>query len=465
MTAETVEYLHPHNSIYAKWFSESGEGGKHHWHTSSSRCGWCSGEYRVPCVRGCYHSRDEGHEHVYVYLRTSSRKQFRQRTERRQLARVEKLLGKRSSSVLGIWGDHALSVNTPVWQDGLEALLCRVADDPHAQKRLVVADVRRLTRNLEQGRRYLQRANELHIDFETTYRHYDNTKAGRKAFLDAVRAAVYDNFKRSQGNKRSHNQTALAKGWRSTPWLGYERRDGALTPMDTWNTLFKQLEATALHFGFENILADLQSSPAWLTRLKTTSMKQRRKMLRTVFNDPRYAGWKRLTGTNHPKQRDGFETVVEGGWESVFGWDFWVHLQMLYPTNLQLALIPKDAAYLQGKLRCGRCGRLMKVTGLHLLDYNEGEILCGVTAYICPPRRNRATNGVSSCLARVIAPSNDVHAQLDPIFQELARQRNKPRDLAEQWLSATDDDRPAFIASHLKRAVIWQDGQLHLQKR
>ena len=444
-------------SVRTKAFTASTNGGRLHWHTSSTYCGWCNGDYRERCIEKCFFDRGEPHQHVYTYLRTSDPKQAR--NGRRQLARLEKHLAGKNGSAIGVWGDHALSVKVPTWQGGLETLFATAAQDPYGDKRVVAVDVRRFTRNIPQGREYAQRAKALGLTFETTRRHYRDTKRGWQDFGKAVYAGFLDNQKRSAGTKRSHEKTMLLPGWRGRMWPGYQRRDGVIQPNPSWFNTFSYIQGLAPYATIENVLEDIWLSPAWLGEVMRKSASERLRVLRSIYNDPRYVGWKRVTG-NQAKRLVGYEVIVSGGWQAVFPWDFWVQLQLLFPSKKQRSLIKSEEAYLDGKLRCGECGRLMRPTGLRLADLNSGEELANLLAYACPPRHRNFSRNHPYCITRTVVYAEEVHQQLANVFHQLATARGRTPTLGEDWQTTPEEKRRAFITTHLKQAVVWSDGVL-----
>ena len=444
-----------------KQLTESAEGGHRHFHSSPTHCRFCTGEAAEPCAHLCRVSRLESHEHLYPYMRVSQWGRPKERTDRHQLKQIQKHLGRRDQRVLGGYLDRNISVKVKALQPDFERLLADVANDPYSHKRLVCSNIDRITRNVAQGIEYWGRFEALGLVVETPSRLYLHNQEGREAFLTDVYDAYRNNQRRGQGSKRSHQTSQSKEGWRYRAYAGYEKvGTTSLAVLDGWRPIFARIEASACSTAIENVLLGLEEDfPTWRFGFKSKSRAKRLKNLRDIYQDPRNAGFKSVdTGNGY-----GYEEVTSGGWEAVFSYDFFMRLQMLFPSARQLALLSSEKLYLKGKMRCIECQRQMKPTGVHFLDPLTGEEYANFTGFVCPPRRLGAKNKVPFCSTRQVLGSESIDAQMPTVLAALALKRGKPRDLVEQWFALSEQERPSFIKQWLKQTVVVDRGVLRLK--
>jgi len=422
-----------------RFFTESTIGGKRHWHTKMSRCGWCTGDYGTKCATdGCHRLQTEWHEHIYVYLRTSFYKKQDEKTERKQLEVVQRQLGSRVFSVIAIYGDHKLSVKKSTRrQEGLGYALAQIADDTHPFKRLYVRDVRRITRNLDDGQLYFALAQEFGVEIETTKGLYALSYEGKTKFIHAVRQAEYDNLKRSEGNRYSHTRSLLAGEWRGLPWAGYTGFGKNVRPDPKWENTLDFLFRQADHVSLKFLASWVTGNRLWVLHFGSEKEKPTKRSIREVINDPKYVGWR-------TRNKDEPGHLFKGNWTTVLTWERFVELQYLYPSNEQKALLEQSDFWLADKLICADCGKLMKQTGVHFYDGTTGGILVAENAYVCPAPWGAS---ITACMPRKIYGAPHLHEQIEGILALMAGKRNRSVNLVDEWRALEPQNRRSFLAN------------------
>ena len=424
-----------------------------------SRCTVCSGERNLSCIVGCPFALNELHEHIYIYLRTSGTKSRKARAERRQLARIEKKLGPRAGMVRGVFGDHALSVKNPVWQQGLEALFAAVSADPHTNKRIVTQDVRRVTRNRQQGAEYYLRAESQNAAFETLRGVYSLNRSGKKRWNDAVYQAWKDNQKRAAGNKRSHARSAQKGEWRSIAWPGYIIVDG--TPQidgESRRDMELLYESALDGFSIRFIASTISQQMKWLLGHRSHREATREKAVLNILQDVKNAGKRRPTDRSPC-------AVYQGNWEPFISLRQFEQILLMYPTDEQKKHQQAEEFPLDGWLICGHCQRTLKPSSVYFYDPETGEVLCDRKVYICPPRRMQRSPSSKFDTRKICSPrrqyeADDLHAQIEPLLAQMAGRRGRPRDLVAQWQNAQPHARADLIKLAFKQRRPVVDGRI-----